>query len=307
LIRLLRQRDIEIFGTRLGSGGEAEAGVQMIECDLRNSAEVARVVKESSPSQVFHLAALSSVQDSFDSGSEIYDVNFRGTRHLLEAVRTHAPGARMLLVGSAQIYGAVRTRRAISENAPLMPQSPYAVSKAAADLLGIYYWKRFGMQVMRARPFNHTGPGQAPNFVCSDFARQVAAISKGISAAVMSVGKLEIRRDFSDVRDVVRAYCMLVEKGQSGAAYNVCSGRTSSIREILQILFKFAGTPIQTKVESVRVRAAEIEYLCGSNSLLRRHTGWKPQIKLEQTLKDLFVYWSDALNDQGQRFLQAAR
>src|SRR5579864_4038155 len=214
LVHLLRKRRHEILGTVLGSPPkDKDRKLHFLSCDIRDAGRVSRLVRAFRPDRIYHLAALSSVKDSFKSTREVFEVNFFGTLNVLEAARQYVPKARILVVGSAQVYGEPKGTRPITEETPLRPQSPYAASKAAADLLAFQYWKAYGLHVVRARPFNHTGPGQAPTFVCSDFAKQIAEIELGLRAPVISVGNLNARRDFSDVRDVVRAYELLAEKG----------------------------------------------------------------------------------------------
>ncbi len=215
---------------------------------------------------------------------------------LLDAVRESAPKARVLLVGSGQCYGNVAAARLpVTEDQPLAPYSPYAGSKAAADLMGYQYFRTWNLQVIRARPFNPTGPGQPPQYVCSDLARQVAKIDAGLCHPVLEVGNTRVQRDFSDVRDVVSAYELLLECGQSGAAYNIASGRGVSIAQIVRLLRPFCRVPFKVEVQQQRLRAGEIPRLYGSNRKLRRDTGWKPEYSLSLTLKEVYSYWRTTL------------
>ncbi|HLC30418.1 MAG TPA: GDP-mannose 4,6-dehydratase [Dehalococcoidia bacterium] len=298
LLRLLTARGWEVYATvrpgeRLGRG----EGVRFLRCDIRDEKRLRSIVRKVRPHRIYHLAALTSVRDSHRQFRTVYDTNFWGTFHLLEAVRECYRQARVLIVGSGQAYGRTKEgRRPLTESSPLAPESPYALSKAAADMLGYFYAQHYGLNVVRARPFNHTGPGQPPSFVCSELARQVAAIELELAAPVLRVGNMKARRDFSDVRDVVQAYWLLLEKGKKGEAYNVCSGRHVSIAEIIRRLSGFTSRGFRLVVEENRLRLGEARVLYGSNQKLRRETGWRPRHTLRQTLQDLTSYWKEKLS-----------
>ena len=268
----------------------------MFACDLRRDDEVAGLVRDVRPQQVYHLGAMSSIQDSFESARLVHESNFCGTFNLLEALRTAKTSPRVLLVGSGQSYGPVkRSHLPIKETEALNPDSPYGVSKAAADMLGSQFFRNHGLRVIRARPFNHTGPGQSTHFVCSDFAKQFAAIELEVAPPVVRVGNIGARRDFSDVRDVVRAYVMLVNKGTPGEAYNVGSGRAVSLRKIVSILRSFCSRKVQIEVEKRRLRRGETTVSFCSIRKLEQVTGWHPKVDLRDTLRDLYLYWKVAL------------
>jgi GDP-4-dehydro-6-deoxy-D-mannose reductase len=186
-------------------------------------------------------------------------------------------------------------RLPVTEDEPLAPDSPYAASKAAADLMGLQYFRSWNLHVIRARPFNHTGPGQPPQFVCSDLARQVAEIDAALRPPLLQVGNTRAQRDFSDVRDVVRAYEFLLQHGEPGAAYNICSGHSVSIAQILRHLRTFTRRPFRVEVQQKRLRSGEAPRLYGSNRKLRRDTGWKPEYSLAHTLQDVYTHWKTAL------------
>jgi GDP-4-dehydro-6-deoxy-D-mannose reductase len=303
LSRLLVSRaGNQVFGTFLsGDSKSAVAGTNLIRCDLRDESKVRHVVEDIYPDHVYHLAALSSVRDSFKDANAVYEANFFGTLNLLEAVRRLHTSARVLLVGSAHAYGAVkRSQMPITERQALSPDTPYGVSKAAADMLGGQFFQSYGIHVIRARPFNHTGPGQSPDFVCSDFAKQFAEIEKGLRAPVLTVGNIRASRDFSDVRDVVRAYELLLRKGKPGDAYNIASGRPIRLREILAVLSSLVSHKVQVRVEQARVRRGESNIVYGSNRKLRRTTSWVPEIDLMTTLRDLYLYWGEVLAAQAR-------
>ncbi len=272
------------------------ARVTLHQCDVRNPKRLRALLRRLRPDRIYHLAAESSVRKSFSNVRTVFETNFWGTFNLLEAVRLCRPRSRVLVVTSSHCYGAVApSQLPVTESHPLLPQSPYALSKASADMLAAYYHHWFGLHVIRARPFNHTGPGQSPHFVCSDFARQIASVATGFHPPVLNVGNLNVRRDFSDVRDVVRAYELLMEKGKPGEAYNVASGRPISLRYIVKRLTSSCAGPVRIRKQAQRVRAAEAYTLYGSNHKLRRATGWKAEYDLGQTLSDMYEWWRNAL------------
>lgn len=276
--------------------GRLEKSVALFPLDLRNYENVLDLVKETQPDEVYHLAGISHVPTSWKNPVLTYATNVLGSVHLLEALREWGHPARTLVVTSAEIYGSIKPAELPAvETLPLRPENPYAASKAALDLIALQWGRYPGMNIVRARPFSHTGPGQTPSFVCPSFARQVAEITLGIAPPVMKVGDLSARRDFTDVRDIVRAYRMLIEKGRRDEAYNICSGKPRSIKAILQTLKSFSPIKIQIVTDPERLRPSDIPETRGSHTKLRRDTGWTPQIPFNQTLKDLFEYWLDEL------------
>jgi len=300
LLPLLLARQNEIFGTYLQPDSSVfPKQVRLLSCDLRDADLVTQVIKDVRPARIYHLAALSSVRNSFQSVLDVYQANFFGTLHLLDAVGALQPSSRILLVGSGHCYGRVkRAQLPITEDQPLAPLSPYGVSKAAADLLGGQFFNNHNLHVIRVRPFNHTGPGQSPEFVCSDFARQFAAIALGLAPPVLHVGNLTSRRDFSDVRDVVRAYTLLMHKGKPGEIYNVCSGRAVSLQQVLNILGSFCPRKVTVHVVPARIRKAEEHVLFGSNRKLQKTTSWRPLYELKRTLYDLYQHWATILQPE---------
>jgi GDP-4-dehydro-6-deoxy-D-mannose reductase len=214
------------------------------------------------------------------------------------------PKVRILVVGSGQCYGEVRNKKPLTESTVFSPPNPYALSKAAADMLAAQYHFRFALHTIRARPFNHTGPGQQPGFVCSDYARRVVDIELGKERPVLRIRDSGARRDFTDVRDVVRAYELLIKKGKPGEAYNVASGRPVSVKEIVSILLSFCSRPVHIVEQRQQDRAAQMSTLYGSSLKLSRATGWKPRYNIHQTLRDLFEYWTQ-LSNKGVWNIQA--
>jgi GDP-4-dehydro-6-deoxy-D-mannose reductase len=273
---------------RLASAGHTCTGCDL-EVDVSDAAAVDAKLAEVAPDAIVHLAALSSVATSHRAAEETYRVNFLGTRNVLEAVRRHAPDCRLLLVGSGDEYGSQPPGSApLDESAPLRPGSPYARSKACADLLGAVYAQR-GLSVVRARSFNHTGPGQRDSFVASSFARQLAEIEAGRRAPRILVGNLESVRDFLDVRDVAEAYALLLESRVPPGAYNVASGRGVSIGDLLEQLLDHSCVRPEIEVAPDRLRPAD--RAVGDAGRLRAATGWKPRIPISATLERLVEDW----------------
>jgi GDP-4-dehydro-6-deoxy-D-mannose reductase len=234
------------------------------------------------------------VSESIADPVATYETNVVGTAMLLEAVSTVAEGATIVCIGSADAYGAVKPEELpLSESAELRPTNPYAASKAAAESIAIQYARSARLQVVVTRSFNHTGPGQRPAFAVPAFAKQIADIVNASAPAVLHVGNLDARRDLSDVRDVVRAYRLLAERGESGVAYNVCSGTSVSMRSIVDDLARIAGVELQIEVDPDRLRPSDTPDLVGDNTRLREQTGWSPQIPLDQTLRDVYQWYAN--------------
>ena len=264
------------------------------ELDVADAPTLEARVAESAPDAVVHLAAQSSVADSWRQAALTYRVNYLGARSLLEALRRRAPGARLLLVGSAGVYGSLPPGSPpFDETSPLRPVSPYARTKAAADLLGACYAAR-GLSVLRLRPFNHTGPGQSEGFALSSFARQLAEIEAGRREPELRVGNLDSVRDFLDVEDVVEAYVRLLEGGAAAGAYNVASGVGTRIGELLERLIARSRARPRLRVEAERLRP--VDQIVGDAGRLRRATGWEPRMPLDTTLERLLGFWRRELS-----------
>jgi len=264
--------------------------------DLRDRAALDAAIAEIRPDMVIHLAAQSFVPASFVNPRETFDINFYGTLNLLEALQSVGFKGRMLFVGSGDTYGRVpEAALPVREDYPLHPRNPYAVSKVAAEALCYQWSQTSGFEIIMARPFNHIGPGQSPRFAITDFARQVTEIRLGRHAPVLQVGDIDVTRDFTDVRDVVRAYALLLEKGRNGGIYNVCSGGEHSIRDLLQRLIALAGVEARIERDQARLRPAEQRRMVASFDLLHRDTCWQPLIPIEQSLQDLLNDWEKQL------------
>ncbi len=255
--------------------------------DIRDEESVRSAVREARPDAALHLAALSFVPVGWTHPALTFSVNTLGVVHLLEALRAEAPAVRTLVVTSSEVYGwAVTSSEAITENAPLRPETLYGVSKAAADSAARIYAARYNMPVMVARPCNHIAPGQNEEFVVPSFAKQVAHLADGRQKDAVKVGNLASRRDFVDARDVVEAYASILEKGRAGQAYNIGSGRDYAIGEVLETLFRLAGIEPKTENDPSRFRPADRRPLMDI-SLARNELGWKPERTLEQSLGDV--------------------
>ncbi len=296
LIRALKAEgpsSFEIFGTAFPDPPSPSEG-RLFSLDLRSEQAVVELMGEVRPDWIVHLAAVSNVRRSWQMRRETIETNVLGTQNLLEAVRRSAPGARVLFVSSSDVYGAGDPpAEALTEGAPVRIVNPYAYSKAAGEMLCGFYEQVERIDIVIARPFPHTGPGQTEDFVCSDWARQVAEIESGNRAPTLMVGNLDVQRDYCDVRDVVRAYLLLLRKGRRGEAYNICSGKALALREILDFLIRESSgkAPISVNVDPAKLRKADVPALIGSNRKIAQETGWSPRIPMDQTLRDLLGFW----------------
>lgn len=266
--------------------------IELAECDLRDAMSVRDVIDQLRPDRIFHLAAQSFVPTSWTAPSESLTTNILGQLHVFEAVKKLGIKPQIQLACSSEQYGMVyEDELPIRETNPQRPLSPYAVSKVGQDALGYQYWMSYHIPIVRTRGFNHEGPRRGPVFVCSDFAKQIADIEKGRKPPVIRVGNLEARRDFSDVRDVVRGYWLALEKGEPGEVYNLCSGRAWTIREMLDCLLTMTKAKVTVEQDPARMRPSDVPVLLGDASKFRKATGWEPTIPFEQTLRDLLDYW----------------
>jgi len=274
--------------------------VSLSEADLRDKESLRGIIKKVEPDYIFHLAAQSFAPASIDNPEEMYNINFFGTLNLLDAVRKSKLDPVIQIACSSEEYGLVYPNEIpIKEINPLRPLNPYAVSKIGTDFLGYQYFKSYGLKTIRTRAFNHEGPRRGEEFVTSSFAKQIVEIEKGLREPVIFVGNLSPRRDFTDVRDVVKAYYLAVKKGEYGEVYNICSGKTWSIKEVLDYLLSLSKVkPIKIKKDKRRVRVFDIPVLVGDNSKFVKKTDWKPEIDFEKTLSDVLEYWRGRLKDK---------
>jgi len=262
------------------------------EADLLDAHSLYKVVDEVRPNYIFHLAAQSYVQSSWASPSNTLEVNIIGTVHLFEAIRKSELDITIQIACSSEEYGKVLPAELpIKESNPLRPLSPYAVSKLAMDYLGYQYYQSYGMKVIRTRGFNHTGPRRGDVFAESTFAKQIAEIEKGKKEPVVYVGNLNASRDYTDVRDMVKAYFLAVQKCIPGQVYNIATGNSWKIGDVLETLLSKSKVKIKIVPDKTRMRPSDVETLVGDANKFRIQTGWKPEISFEQTLEDLLNYW----------------
>ena len=294
---LLTRNDCQIFGiqrwrSRTENIEHFADRITLLECDLRDATSTRDTLERVRPDWIFHLAAQSFVPTSWIAPTESLTTNVLAQVNLLEAVRHMGLACRIQLACSSEEYGMVFPDEVpIKETNPLRPLSPYAVSKVAQDMLGYQYWMSWKVDCVRTRGFNHEGPRRGPVFVASDFAKQIADIEKGKKPPVLHVGNLEAKRDFTDVRDMVRAYWLALEKCKSGEAYNICSGKAWSIRQLLDHLLSLTKTKIEVRQDPARLRPSDVPILLGDASKFRAETGWEPTIRFEQTLYDMLEHW----------------
>ena len=306
LVAFLRREhpEVEIFGlTRPhgSSGAGSLVGMRLLEADLNDPGALPAVLDVVAPDRVVHLAGQSSVHMSWLDPGGTLRTNMLGLVHLVDAFRERRLKPAILVVGSAEEYGAVSPEDLpLREDAPLLPASPYAVSKAAQGLLAAEYARGLGLPLVRTRTFHHTGPGRGEAFAESSFARQIAEIEAGLRERVLLVGNLEAVRDYTDVRDVVRAYWGLLDHAQAAAAvggvFNVCSGRGRRIRDLLDTLLSHAGGEVEIRVDKERLRPSDVPAQVGDPSRLRALIGWEPRIALEDSLFDLLEDWRARVN-----------
>jgi GDP-4-dehydro-6-deoxy-D-mannose reductase len=271
-----------------------EVAVIDIETDVADGAAVRRVMVDVAPEAVYHLAAMTHVGESWEHPSEVLRVNVLGTAEILAAARALPEPSTVLVVSSAEVYGVVTPEQLpLTEDTETAPASPYAASKLAAETVALQALRGYGQPVIVVRPFNHIGPGQSPNFAVPALAKRIIE-AKRTGAGSLSVGTLTTRRDFTDVRDVVVAYRLLIERGVPGTVYNVASGRDVSIAEVADQLLALARVELELVTDPNLVRPVDVPVLRGDASRLRAATGWQPSIPLATTLADVLTSWEEA-------------
>ena len=262
--------------------------------DLRNPSWIDQVIETVKPSSVFHLAAWSDVRASWDQPWAAYELNISCQLNLLEALRRHTPEARVLVVASSEVYGLIETDDLpIDESTPLRPNSPYGISKVAQDLMAQQYWYNYGLSAIRVRSFNHIGPGQSDSFVASAFARQIAEVEAGRQQPVLKVGNLEAERDYTDVRDMVRAYWLALQRGVPGSVYNIGSGSSIPVQELLNVLLELSPVEISVEQDPMRLRPSDVSRIVCNPDRFFKETGWTPNICLRESLADVLEYWRE--------------
>lgn len=294
----LKRKDYDIYGTYLSEESlfviaEIKNRIQLEKIDLIQKDKVFKLIGLIKPDFIFHLAALSSPGDSFKDPEGTIINNIIAQLNLLEAVkRENLIETHILIISSGDIYGVVSKKDLpINEEANLMPTSPYSVSKITQDYLGLQYFLSYKLKIIRVRPFNHIGPRQSPNFVLSSFAKKIAEIEKDKRKPILEVGNLEARRDFTDVRDMVFAYSLILEKGIPGDVYNIGSGVSYKIEDILKKLVSLSKNKIEIKIDNSLFRPSDVPELLCDNRKFKKITGWEPIIPIEKTIKDTLDYW----------------
>ncbi len=289
---LAQDTTLEIVGTSTDEVRLAprikDRPIDWYQLDIRDEASVIDLLGQIQPKLIFHLAGQAFVPLSLEHPWETLQINVQGQLNLIKGLVAHGLDARLLAVSSAHVYGKIDPAdNPITEQQPFRPDTPYAVSKIAQDMLALQYYLSHGLQIVRARAFNHIGPGQNTRFALPNFARQIAAIEQGQQEPIISVGDLKPRRDFTDVRDVVRAYALLLQHGQSGEAYNVCRGRSYAIGDLLDKLCALSSADIRIQQDPSRLRSLDVSEIIGDNRKLRQDTGWQPTISIERSLRDI--------------------
>ena len=294
LVRALVARGATVRGAGLGAPAKATPLADWHEADFSLPAQAEAALAAAPLDAVVHLAGQSSAAKSFEAPEATFRANVTGTWTLLEAVRAHAPAARVVVVSTSEVYGPIAPGTRAAETHAFAPVSPYAVSRAAAEQIAAEYAATHRLDVVRARPFGHTGPGQTPRFVVPAFAQQVAVIEAGKAEPVLRVGNLEVTRDLSDVRDIVAGYCALLERGRAGAVYNLCRGEGVLLADLLKELVRMSRVKLTVEVDPARLRPADTPWLVGDPSLTTAEVGWSVQLPFASTLGDVLAEWRAA-------------
>lgn len=298
---LLERGDVDVFAFKRWRSDDRTIdhlppAVQLLEGDVEDYTSVASAISVARPSRIFHLAAQSYPRESWDAPQATFNANVNGTINVLEVVRQRFPETVVHVAGSSAQYGFVRPEDCpIRESQPQKPLSPYGVSKVAQELLAYQYHANYGIQTVITRSFNHAGTRQGERTSINTFCKQMAEIEAGLREPVIRVGNLTTRRDFLDVRDACRALWLLTEQGEWGEAYNLCSGRSPLMQEILDEVVRLGEVPVRVEVDPARLRPSDEPILQGSSEKLRAATGWQPEIPLEATIQWILDYWRDRL------------
>lgn len=298
LISELCSRNWEVCATKLPHEkiniyGKAAVSYSTANLDILDEAAIARLLGEFQPDCIFHLAAQSSVALSWKKPALTVDINIKGCINLLEAVRNMASSPRILFIGSSEEYGYAANRpEPVDETVRPDPANIYAITKLAQNMIGELYCKAYGMDIISVRAFNHIGAGQLPQFAVADFCKQAAEIKAGKREPVIHVGNLSAKRDFTDVRDIVRAYAELAVNGRSGETYNVGSGHAVSIQSVLDKIIELSGTEIKVEVDKERFRPVDVPFVEADVSKLKNDTGWERKLTLEESLEDILQFFA---------------
>ncbi|WMC91712.1 GDP-mannose 4,6-dehydratase [Kineothrix sp. MB12-C1] len=291
---LYEECGMEVYVTKLPYQRIEEQKVKEYDLNILEEDEIVSLLFEVRPDYIFHLAAQSSVGTAWKDPGLTIDINIKGSVNVMDAVRELYYKPRILLIGSGEEYGHIRPGEIpIDEETTIRPGNIYAATKACQNMLGSIYAQAYDMEIMMVRAFNHIGPAQAPIFVVSDFCKQVAEIEEGMREPVIYVGNLRSMRDFTDVRDVVRAYALLMECGKSGETYNVGSGNAVTIREVLDLIISLSDKNIEVKIDNNKIRPVDVPIIEADITKINELTGWKPEIPLRQTIKETLDYWRE--------------
>ena len=300
---IIRTTQSEVFGIlrdleKDDNLRQHEGKIQLSTCEITDFQSIFKVIKEVKPDIIFHVAGQAFVPSSFEHAAETFKTNVIGTINIFEAVKASEISPRIIVVTSGEVYGetfglpSLHTEQSIPQ-----PVNPYAASKTSVDYIAQTYKKYEGLNIVIARPFNHTGPRQKPNFVCSSLAKQIVTIQKSKSPKILRVGNIKARRDFTDVRDIARGYWMLSQiDNRTNFIFNLCSGNIYSIEQIIKLYEEIIGVTFELNVEPKRLRGYDIQLLAGSANAINHSIGWKADIPLKQTLTDLLEYWTNKEN-----------
>lgn len=292
LIAEMRANGMEVYATKLPHEKLDNTDTSVYDLDIMDKEAIASLLFEIRPDYIFHLAAQSSVGLAWKNPGLTIDVNIKGSINVMDAVRELFYKPRVLLIGSGEEYGHIRPGETpITEENLLRPGNIYAATKACQNMIGSIYSKAYDLELMMVRAFNHIGPGQAPMFVVSDFCKQVAEIEKGLREPVMKVGNLAAKRDFTDVRDVVKSYVKLIQAGKAGETYNVGSGNAKAIQEILDLIVSMSSSEVKVEIDPNKIRPVDVPIIEADIAKINELTGWKPEIPLEQTIRETLDYW----------------
>lgn len=286
----------DVVATKMSKENLVLPGAEVMDLNILDKEQIKQVLNQERPDYIFHLAAQSSVALSWKNPGLTVDVNIKGALNLLDVIRELDYQPRVLIVGSGEEFGHIKDGMVpICEDAPLDPGNVYAVTKVTQNMMATIYANAYGLKLIMTRSFNHVGPKQSTQFVVSDFCSQVVKIEKGLQEPIMNVGNLTAKRDFTDVRDVVRAYTLLMQYGKAGETYNVGLGHAVAIQDILSQILEQTDAKIEVRVDPSRLRPVDVPIIEPDTSKIFEDTGWKPEITLEQTIKDTLDYWRKSL------------
>jgi GDP-4-dehydro-6-deoxy-D-mannose reductase len=302
LAQILLNRGDEIFGVARNPGRDLQhlsRDLTPIVADLCDPLAVDRLLSEIKPEAIYHLAAQAFVPIAWADPWTTLENNIRPQLNILQAMVRQESNTRLLIVASNEVYGRVQSNELpFKEDTPLRPINPYGVSKVAQDMLGLQYYLSHGLDVLRVRAFNHIGPRQSPIFVAASFGKQIAEIEAGLVEPTLYVGNLETKRDFTDVKDVMQAYVLLVLHGDSGQAYNVGTGEAHSVQSLLEILLSYTSVDIKIEPDPNLLRPSDVPIIYADNSKLSAKTGWTPSCKFEDSLRQVLEYWREEVKNR---------